>query len=38
MPIGARFGRLLSREAFDRIILAILGFIACELLVRGLGL
>ncbi|HVV92116.1 MAG TPA: sulfite exporter TauE/SafE family protein [Hyphomicrobiales bacterium] len=38
MPVGARLGRRLSREWFDRIILGILGFIACELLVRGLGL
>jgi uncharacterized membrane protein YfcA len=37
MPVGARLTRLLSREAFDWIVLGILGFIAVELLVRGAG-
>jgi uncharacterized membrane protein YfcA len=38
MPAGVWLARFLSREAFDRIVLAILAFIACELLVRGLGM
>jgi uncharacterized membrane protein YfcA len=37
MPVGAWLARFLSHQAFDRIILAVLGIIAVELLVKGVG-